>query len=123
MVNGSSDDQISQWSMIPGVPSRSVNEPYGDRNGTRNTDTVRNADTAKNTNRNLLGSTTFRCICGIEIHRKEGKMFQIVIDENARKTISAMGIVRLNLAITSTAFPLHMRFDDMSEINAASSTR
>ena len=62
MVKGSCEDQISQWSMMPGVPSRSTKDPFGERNGTRNTDTVRNADTAKNMDRNLLGSTRLPCI-------------------------------------------------------------
>ena len=124
--------------MIPGVPSRSTNEPYCESNGTTKTDTVRNADAAKNRNRNLLGSTDIRCIndisnwvmksCRTGASQKIrvdpcGSCYHRLIDENARNTINATGIIRLNLAITSTAFPLHMRLDDIIAINAANSIR
>ena len=52
-----------------------------------------------------------------------GKRFQSVKEEQIMNTTSEIGMVRLNLAMMSTVFPLHMRFDDISEINAANSTR
>ena len=56
-VNGSSPDQMSQWSITPGVPSRPTNEPYGDRYGTVKKHTARTDDMIRNITVYDLGST------------------------------------------------------------------
>ena len=111
--------------MNPGEPSRWTKEPYGETMGTISAVSRIAAETAKNVNRLFLGVTILRCVTDTKRvpHLPVRKVFHRLNDENTRKTMSATGIIRQNLAITSIVFPLHMRFDDISDISAANSMR
>ena len=104
-----------------------TNDPFGDINGMMNISADNAADRRKNVSMYDLGFTDVESFVGIKrlTARPKGRAScsQSEKDEQIVNTASEMGIISANLAITSTVFPLHMRFEDINDINAANSTR